>query len=96
LASGYEVTPFYDPMLAKLIVWRETREEAITAMVSALDEYTIEGVVTNIPLLSKIVQHPSFVTGQYDTATLTPELANSTPKKERDVGDLSELWRYGR
>lgn len=96
LAPGYEITPFYDPMLAKLIVWRETREEAIVAMVSALDEYTIEGVVTNIPLLSKIVQHPSFITGQYDTGTLTPELANSTPKKERDVSDLSELWRYGR
>ncbi|MDA1189256.1 MAG: ATP-grasp domain-containing protein [Chloroflexi bacterium] len=97
LTANYEVTPYYDPMLAKLIVWRETREEAITAMVSALEEYTIEGMVTNMPLLSKIMQHPIFVSGEYDTASLTPQLAKSPlPSKKPIAGDLSELWKYGR
>ncbi|MBM3945047.1 MAG: ATP-grasp domain-containing protein, partial [SAR202 cluster bacterium] len=97
LTEKYEVTPFYDPMLAKLIVWRETREEAITAMVGALDEYIIEGMVTNIPLLSKIMQHPAFIGGEYHTTTLTPEMARAPlPAKRKSMGDLSELWKYGR
>jgi acetyl-CoA carboxylase biotin carboxylase subunit len=96
IRQGYEVTPFYDPMLAKLIVWRETREEAIGAMTAALEDYAIEGLVTNIPLLSKITQHPTFIRGEYDTATLTPEFAKSPLPTKRRLGDLSELWRYGR
>jgi acetyl-CoA carboxylase biotin carboxylase subunit len=96
IRQGYEVTPFYDPMLAKLIVWRETREEAIGAMTAALEDYAIEGLVTNIPLLTKITQHPAFIRGEYDTATLTPEFAKSPLPTKRRLGDLSELWRYGR
>jgi len=96
IRQGYEVTPFYDPMLAKVIVWRETREEAIGAMIAALEDYAIEGLVTNIPLLLKIMQHPAFVRGEYDTATLTPDFAKSPLPTKRRLGDLSELWRYGR
>ncbi|WP_413380343.1 acetyl-CoA carboxylase biotin carboxylase subunit [Alkalihalobacillus sp. 1P02AB] len=65
--EGSAVTPFYDPMIAKLIVHADTREQAIKKMVNALKEYKIEGIKTNIPLLIEIFQHEAFQKG--DTTT---------------------------
>jgi 3-methylcrotonyl-CoA carboxylase alpha subunit len=67
LQSGDEVTVNYDPMLAKLIVHGEDREEAIARMQQALREYAVLGVATNIPLLQAIVNHEAFAAG--DTTT---------------------------
>lgn len=61
------VTPYYDPMIAKLIVKGETREEAISAMEHALAHYQVEGIKTNIPMLREVISHPAFVAG--DTTT---------------------------
>lgn len=57
------VTPFYDPMIAKLIVKGETREEAIDEMQEALNNYIVEGIKTNIPILKKILAHDQFQSG---------------------------------
>ncbi|MBB6449561.1 acetyl-CoA carboxylase biotin carboxylase subunit [Geomicrobium halophilum] len=65
--SGTEVTPFYDPMLAKLIGIGETRAEAIAGLRQALDECNIQGIRTNIPFLQEITRHPKVVNGQVTT-----------------------------
>lgn len=65
--SGYRVPPFYDSMIAKLIVHAEDRSAALARMRRALDEFRIEGVKTTIPLHKEIFQHFHFVKGKVDT-----------------------------
>ena len=64
---GFEITSFYDPMIAKLIVWGETRAQAILRMRRALEEYRIVGVRTNIPFHQTMMDSHRFMGGQYDT-----------------------------
>lgn len=64
--TGYEVTPYYDSMLAKLIVHADTREEALRKMRSALGEVIIEGIDTNIDYQYEIINDENFVTGQFN------------------------------
>ncbi len=64
---GFEITPFYDPMIAKLIVWGETRGQSILRMRRALEEYRIVGVRTNIPFHQTMMDSHRFMGGQYDT-----------------------------
>lgn len=61
---GYTIPPYYDSMIAKLIVWGETREDAIRKMQSALGELVIEGVDTNIDYQYEILHHPNYQKGQ--------------------------------
>jgi acetyl-CoA carboxylase biotin carboxylase subunit len=61
------VTPFYDPMIAKLVVKGSNREEAINRLQDALADYHIEGIKTNIPMLKEVIAHPAFHSG--DTTT---------------------------
>ncbi|MDR6997697.1 acetyl-CoA carboxylase biotin carboxylase subunit [Neobacillus niacini] len=61
------VTPFYDPMIAKLVVKGKDRNEAIEILKDALSRYEVEGIKTNIPMLQKVVEHDSFVTGETTT-----------------------------
>jgi len=65
--AGYTVPPNYDSMIAKLIVYQETREEAINCMRRCLDEFTIEGIATTIPLAKEIFKHLNFVAGKVNT-----------------------------
>ncbi len=65
--EGDEVTPYYDSMIAKLIVWDEDRNKAILKMLRVLKETILFGVYTNIPLLSQIISHPEFVNGTMTT-----------------------------
>ena len=65
--TGAEVPIYYDPMIAKLIVWAPTRQQAIEKMKTALENYKILGVKHNIAFLHTVLQHPQFVKGQYDT-----------------------------
>lgn len=64
--TGYEIPPYYDSLIAKIIVHAPTRAEAIRKMKSALNSTIIVGVKTNIPLHLRILDHPSFVSGNYD------------------------------
>lgn len=63
---GSEVGIWYDPMISKLIVWGNDREIAVQKMRKALGEYKIGGMVTNLPLLKRIVDHPKFIDFSYD------------------------------
>jgi len=67
VGAGSKVTPFYDPMIAKLIVSGNTRMEAITRMSEALEHYHVEGIKTNIPMLRDVMAHEAFRSG--DTTT---------------------------
>ena len=64
--SGYSVPPYYDSMIAKLIITGATREIAIARMKRALGEYTIHGIKTTIPFQQEILNHPDFAAGTYD------------------------------
>ena len=65
--QGYEVPPYYDSLLAKVIAWGRDRAEAVARMQRALDEFTIVGVTTNIPALKKILASDLFIAGQVTT-----------------------------
>lgn len=67
---GYTIAPFYDSMVAKLITYAPTRKEAIAKMRRALDEFIIEGVYTTIPFHQKLMNHPVFIEGQFNTKFL--------------------------
>ncbi len=65
--SGSEITPFYDPMISKLIAWGETREVAMNKMIAALKEYVVLGVKTNIGFLIRVMANEEFQKGAIDT-----------------------------
>lgn len=65
--QGMEVPIYYDPMLAKLITWGKTRNEAITLMKSAIREYRIFGVKSTLPFGGFVMDHPEFIRGNYNT-----------------------------
>jgi acetyl-CoA carboxylase biotin carboxylase subunit len=68
LYAGYTVPPYYDSLLAKIITWGETREEARTRMIRSLEECVIEGVPTTIPFHLWILRHKKFISGDFDTS----------------------------
>ena len=74
--AGYTVPPYYDSLLAKVIVHGNDRDEALNRMAQALDSFILEGVTTTIPFLARIIRHPDFVAGMVDTKFLErqPEL----------------------
>jgi len=64
--TGARVSANYDPLLAKLAVWGEDREQALRRMQRALGDYFIGGIKTNLGFLSRLIAHPDFVAGNYD------------------------------
>mgnify|MGYP006091471473 FL=1 len=84
--EGDEVTPNYDPMLAKLIVWAPSRSEALQRMRRALDEFVVLGTTTNIRFLRELCDEEEVITGHTDTTTIdrlwpngwAPSIARST------------------
>ena len=71
--GGYTVPPTYDSMLAKLIVHGKNREESIAKMKSAVAEFVVEGITTNIDFLLKILENENFKTNNYDTSFIKKE-----------------------
>jgi acetyl-CoA carboxylase biotin carboxylase subunit len=76
--AGYTVPPYYDSLVAKVIVHGATRTEALARMNQALDSFIIEGITTTIPFLQRVINHPDFVRGDVDTKFLerNPGLMN--------------------
>ena len=68
--QGFEIPVFYDPMIAKLIAWGESREDAINRLLVALDEYRLAGVKNNIVFHQVVVSSEPFRMGKYDTTLL--------------------------
>ena len=79
--EGDEVSVFYDPMIAKLIVWGDDRPEAARRMRSALAKTAILGVKTNLAFLERVVRHPAFLAGDTDTAFIERHRADLLPPK---------------
>jgi acetyl-CoA carboxylase, biotin carboxylase subunit len=71
--AGYTVPPYYDSLLAKVIVHGRDRPEALARMGQALDSFILEGVTTTIPFLTRVIHHPDFVAGRVDTRFLERE-----------------------
>jgi acetyl/propionyl-CoA carboxylase alpha subunit len=72
--AGDEVTIHYDPLLAKLVVWGRDRPEAIARLRAALDEFGLEGVHSTLPFHRRVVRHPVFLAGRYDTGFIEQHL----------------------
>lgn len=92
--SGTEITSFYDPMIAKVVAWGETRSEAAALLATALQRARIHGPVNNRELLVRVLRHPEFLAGSTDTAFLdrhSPvELGGPLPSgDERGLGALA-------
>jgi len=71
--AGYTVPPYYDSLLAKVIVHGNDRDEALTRMGQALDSFILEGVTTTIPFLARVIRHPDFAASHVDTRFLERE-----------------------
>lgn len=84
---GYEVPIYYDPMIAKVITWGETREEAIERMQRALTEFVLTGIKTNIPLHKTILNHPKFRDGSYTTQFIEKNFEVIEPQLFKEVDD---------
>ncbi len=80
--AGYAVPPFYDSLLAKLIISGNSREEALVRAKNALDTFVIEGVATTIPFLARIVRDPEFMAGDVDTGYV----ARFQARTDQDAG----------
>jgi len=94
VADGGEISMFYDPMIAKLISWAPTREEAAEAAVEALDAFQIDGVSDNIDFLSALLQDPRFRAGDLTTGFIAeeyPEGFQGAPADEQLLADLAAL-----
>ena len=96
---GYEIPIYYDPMISKIIVWGENRQEAIKRMKRVLDEYKISGVKTSIGFMKRIMETPDFVNGTYDTHFIEKnhnflyELDTMEPELE-DMAIISAFMEY--
>ncbi|HIA01725.1 MAG TPA: acetyl-CoA carboxylase biotin carboxylase subunit [Myxococcales bacterium] len=82
--EGWEVNVHYDPMLAKLCVWANTREAAIARMKRALADYVLLGCVSNVSLLQHVISHPEFKSGNTSTAFLD-EFPYAEDATEQDI-----------
>jgi propionyl-CoA carboxylase alpha chain len=95
--EGGEVSMFYDPMIAKLITWGETRDEAADKQVAALDLFEIEGLGHNIDFVSAIMQHPRFRSGELTTGFIAeeyPEGFTGAPASEELKGKLAAVAAF--
>jgi acetyl-CoA carboxylase biotin carboxylase subunit len=91
ISAGYRVTPHYDPLLSKLSVWAPTRELAIERMQRALWEYRLTGLTSNLSFHMRVMQHPGFRSGQYDTHFIdqhADDLLQPKPLSEQNTRDL--------
>jgi 3-methylcrotonyl-CoA carboxylase alpha subunit len=80
--EGDEITPYYDPMIAKLIVWDEDRDRANARMLRALAQFRVVGVANNVEFLSRLVACPAFASADLDTGLIEGEREFLFPEKE--------------
>jgi acetyl-CoA carboxylase biotin carboxylase subunit len=77
--AGYSVSPFYDPLLAKLIVTGADRKEAVTRLRAAMHDFHVGGIATNLPFMRRLIEHPDYIAGKLTTAFVPEFLAEGTP-----------------
>ena len=98
--EGMEIPIYYDPMIAKLVVWGKTREEAIERCIAAIDNYQISGVKTTLDFGKFVLKHPAFRSGNFDTNFVKdhfsdPLLLNDAMQEEERalVFALDSIWQ---
>jgi acetyl-CoA carboxylase biotin carboxylase subunit len=88
--EGVEISMYYDPLVSKLITWGDDREQAMARMRRALAEYRIVGIETNIAFHQRVLRHPGFVAGEYDTGLIERDeslrVASIAEGSELDAG----------
>ncbi len=90
VSEGDNISPFYDPMLGKLIAWGENREQARLRLLAMLDEFAVGGVRTNLAFLRRIIAHPAFAAAELDTGFIPRYQDKLLPQ----TGELcEELWQ---
>ncbi len=89
--EGDEVTPYYDSMMAKIIVWDENRSRAIRKMLKTLDQTILFGVKSNIPFLKKILSHPDFVDGSFNTQFINQYFPQGLEVEEKNTEMIKEV-----
>ncbi|MDP9414249.1 MAG: acetyl/propionyl/methylcrotonyl-CoA carboxylase subunit alpha [Pseudomonadota bacterium] len=95
--EGGEVSMFYDPMIAKLITYGDTREQAVDRQIEALDSFVVEGIGHNVDFLSALMQHPRFREGRLTTGFIAeeyPEGFTGAPADDRLVEDLAAIAAF--
>jgi acetyl-CoA carboxylase biotin carboxylase subunit len=83
--EGGEVPIHYDPLISKLVAWGETRDEAIGRMRRAVSEYKILGIKTTLPFFERVLRHPAFLAGEYDTSFVDAVFAEANGRRQRPV-----------
>jgi acetyl-CoA carboxylase, biotin carboxylase subunit len=83
--AGFEISPYYDPLISKLIVWGESRTQAITRMRRALEELKIVGVRTNIPFHQTMMDTYPFISGKYDTRFIEEQFSMLDAAENREL-----------
>lgn len=89
--EGSEITPYYDPILSKLITWGNDRSEALARMRRALDEYVVRGIQTNVPFHRRMLRHPGFCGGSYDTGFIDRELQALLATAAQDASSVMDM-----
>lgn len=91
--EGMDIPIYYDPLIAKLIVYGKDRTDAIEKMKRAIDEYTIEGVETTLPFCRFVMEHPAFVSGNFDTHFVekyfSPEKLSAFSNEESEIAAVA-------
>jgi pyruvate carboxylase subunit A len=96
--EGMDIPLYYDPMLSKLITYGKTREEAIELMITAIQNYQIEGIKTTLPFGSFVCEHDAFRSGNFDTHFVekyySPEALKSKQNEEAKIAALIAVKQY--
>jgi acetyl-CoA carboxylase biotin carboxylase subunit len=93
--QGATVTVHYDPMIAKLIAWGSDRAEAIDRLGRALSEYVVKGIKTSIPFHQRVLRHPVFLAGKYDTSFIDAHMDGGSGGPQEVDGEVEEARRVG-
>jgi acetyl-CoA carboxylase biotin carboxylase subunit len=91
--QGASVTVHYDPMVAKLVVWGADRAEAIDRLRRALAEFVVKGIKTSIPFHQRVVRHPVFIAGRYDTGFIDAHMGGGKGAAVEEGEETSEARR---
>ena len=90
--AGYEISPYYDAMISKLIIHEETRKDTITRMKRALEEYRVLGIRTNIPFHQALLENPAFLAGEFDTQFVQDgQMLMQGVKEDKSLPEIAAL-----
>jgi acetyl-CoA carboxylase, biotin carboxylase subunit len=87
--AGWTVSPYYDPLLSKLVAWAPTREQAIARLIRALGDYVVHGITTNVAWLAAALDHPAFRSGDYDTGFCARYARDLLPAPDRALEEVA-------